>query len=52
MFGVTVSEPYFRDIRKFWKTYYPSRFEPVQDEADGLQIIVDFAMHFPEDAGD
>jgi hypothetical protein len=48
---MSVSDPYFRDIRKLWKTHYPSKLDPFTEEADGLEIIADFAMHFPEDAG-
>jgi hypothetical protein len=47
--GVNVGDPYFRDIRKLWKTHYPSSPVVVHEEADGLTIIADFATQFPED---
>jgi len=47
--SVSVGDPYFPDIRKLWKTHFPSSPATVPQEADGLKIIADFATQFPED---
>lgn len=46
--GVNVGEPSFQDIRKLWKTHFPSSPATVLQEADGLKIIADFATQFPD----
>jgi hypothetical protein len=47
--GVHRSEPQFADLRALWKTHYPSSRTLPTTEADGFQIIADFAAQFPED---
>lgn len=47
--GVNISDPYFRDLRKLWRTHFPSSPAAVPQEADGLKIIADFAAQFPDD---
>jgi hypothetical protein len=51
-FGLWRSQPYFTDILKLWKQHYPAKRVMVEMEqrANGLQVIADFARHFPEDA--
>lgn len=49
MIGVHAGDPYFKDLRKLWKTHFPSRAVEIAEEADGLKIIADFARQFPED---
>jgi len=48
--GVHRSDPYFTDLRGFWKAHYPSKRTPLTTEADGLKIIADFATQFPDDS--
>jgi hypothetical protein len=47
--STSVGEPYFQDLRKLWKTHFPSQPTEVSQEADGFKIITDFATQFPED---
>ena len=49
VFSLNAGEPYFLDLRKLWKTHFPSKPVDTSHEADGLKIIADFAAHFPED---
>lgn len=42
------SDPYFNDLRKLWKARYPSKVQPPTHKATGLQIVADFAIHFPD----
>jgi len=46
--GVGRSDPYFKDLRKLWKDRYPEKVSSPPSKADGLQIITDFATHFPD----
>jgi hypothetical protein len=46
--AVSVGESYFQDIRRLWKTHFPSIPAIVSQEADGLKIASDFATQFPE----
>jgi hypothetical protein len=48
--SVSVGDPYFQDLRKLWKTRFPSHPFEVSQESDGLKIIADFATQFPEDS--
>ena len=48
--GVRRSDPYFSDLRALWKTHYPSKRTPTTTVADGLRIVADFAIQFPEDS--
>lgn len=41
--------PYFTDIPKLWKKHYGSSRSLVAEPIGGLNIIADFATHFPED---
>jgi hypothetical protein len=47
--GVSVGDPYFKDLHNLWRARFPSSPVPVSLEADGLKIIADFATQFPED---
>lgn len=47
--GINVGDPYFRDIRKLWRTHFPSSPVIVPEGTDGLKIIGDFATQFPDD---
>lgn len=46
--GVNVGDPYFQDIRELWRIHFPSSPATVLQEADGLKIIADFAIQFPD----
>ena len=48
--GVSVGDPYFRNIQKLWKAHYPSCPVVAPEEANGLKIIADFATQFPIDS--
>jgi hypothetical protein len=47
--GVHRSDPTFEELRVLWKARYPTVRTPPVQEADGLQIIADFARQFPHD---
>ena len=47
--SVRRGEPYFVDIPNLWKKHYGSKIAPVTTPIGGLDIIADFARHFPED---
>ena len=47
--SVSRGEPYFIDIPKLWKQHAGARSLRTIIEADGLEIIADFAKHFPSD---
>lgn len=42
-------EPYFSEISNLWKEHYGSKRTLVATPIGGLDIIADFANHFPED---
>ncbi|SRR5258708_39828883 len=48
-FSVRRGQPYFVDIPKLWKKHYGSKRTLVATPIGGLNIIADFAKHFPED---
>ena len=43
------SESYFVDIAGLWKKHYGSKRTLLASSAGELEIIADFARHFPED---
>jgi len=45
--GCHADDPYFKDIKKFWKKYYPSAKKHQLSDVGGLERIADFATHFP-----
>ena len=46
--GIHRNDPSFDELMMLWKGRYPTeRTSPIQ-EADGLQIIADFARQFPQ----
>lgn len=47
--SVSGVEPYFKDIPKLWRQHYGERRTIRSEPVDGLQIIADFANHFPQD---
>lgn len=47
--GVHRSDPQFKNVRALWKANYPAPKIVPTTQADGLQIIADFANQFPED---
>lgn len=47
--SVARGRPYFTDIQKLWKIHYRSTRTLVAAPTGGLEIIADFAKHFPED---
>ena len=47
--NVSRGEPYFAEIPNLWKEHYGSKRTIVTLSIDELEIIVDFANHFPED---
>ena len=49
VFSVRRGEPYFVDIPDLWKKHYGLKRTQVATPAGGLDIIADFARHFPED---
>ncbi|MEO8164306.1 MAG: hypothetical protein ABI619_02820 [Betaproteobacteria bacterium] len=42
------SEPYFVDLPRLWKQHSGSKLAPVATPINGLELIADFAVHFPE----
>ena len=46
--GIDRRDPYFRDVLALWRTRYPSARGAPHTKADGLKIISDFAVQFPE----
>jgi hypothetical protein len=50
-YGTSVSrgEPYFEDIPKLWRQHYGERRTIRSESVGGMQIIADFANHFPQD---
>jgi hypothetical protein len=49
VFGINRGEPYFADLPKLWKKHYGSKRTLVSSPVGGLEIIADFATHFPAD---
>jgi hypothetical protein len=47
--SVVRGEPNFTDIPRLWRRHHGSRRSLRSDHYDGLQVIADFARHFPED---
>ena len=45
--GCTAGDPYFKDIQKFWKKYYPASKNHRLSDVGGLEIVADFGTHFP-----
>lgn len=48
--GVSRSEPYFEDIPKLWRKRQAAPRALSAYPVDGLQVVADFARHFPEDS--
>jgi hypothetical protein len=42
------SDPYFKDIENMWETRFPSENPQPLPGGDALDVIADFANHFPE----
>jgi len=49
VFGVNRGEPYFADLPKLWKKHHGSKRTPGSSPVGGLEVIADFATHFPDD---
>ena len=49
VFGVSRGDPYFADIPKLWREHRAAPRAPAADVVDDLQVVADFARHFPED---
>lgn len=49
VFGITRGEPYFADLPKLWKQHYGSKRSLRVPKVGGMEIIADFATHFPAD---
>lgn len=49
-FGVGRGEPYFEDIPNLWRKHRGASRALSADPVDGLQVVADFAQHFPEDS--
>ena len=47
--GVHRSSPYFDDLRRLWKLHKGTQRSLATPPPDELEIIADFARHFPED---
>lgn len=47
--GTSRGEPYFGDLQALWRIHFRSPRQLVEPNADGFEIIGDFATHFPED---
>jgi hypothetical protein len=45
--GCFAADPYFKDLKRFWKQYYPSNKNHRLSDVGGLVVIADFATHFP-----
>jgi hypothetical protein len=50
VFGVSRGEPYFEDIPNLWHKHHAAPRTLFADPVDGLQVVADFARHFPEDS--
>jgi hypothetical protein len=48
--NVGIKDPYFKNILNLWNEHYPQKNPSPNSEYNELQIIVDFADQFPEDA--
>ena len=48
--GVNRGEPYFEDIPRLWRKHRAAPRALAAGPVDGLQVIADFARHFPEDS--
>jgi len=46
--SVLRNDPWFDGIKALWKDNYPTSRKPPEVVADGMQIILDFAHHFPD----
>ena len=49
VFGLSAGEPYFADIQKLWKEHYGSARSLAAPPTGGLEVVADFARHFPSD---
>ena len=49
MISVNRGEPYFTDIIKLWKVHQGAKHTLAAPATSGLDIVADFARHFPED---
>lgn len=49
VFGINRGEPYFADLPRLWKKHYGSKRSLVSPPVGGLEIVADFATHFPGD---
>jgi hypothetical protein len=47
--SVNRGAPYFIDLPKLWKKHYRSKRILISPPVGGLEIIANFATHFPED---
>jgi hypothetical protein len=47
--GLHRGEPYFLDIPAMWRKHRGTRRSICAEAADGIEIVVDFGRHFPED---
>jgi len=44
------NDPQYKTIKKLWKSNYPTANPKIDKEADGLNVIVDFAKQFEADS--
>jgi len=49
VFGIDRGEPYFADLPKLWEKHSGSRRTVRSSPVEGLELIADFATHFPDD---
>jgi hypothetical protein len=49
VFAMRRGEPYFLDIQDLWRKHRGSQRTMAVPPVGGLQIVADFANHFPED---
>ena len=47
LIGVDKSDPYFADLLKLWNKHYGTK-RSLASSVEPLEIIADFAIHFPE----
>ena len=47
--SVIANDVHFCDIRTLWKSHFPSEPRIIEFEANGLKVIADFAIQFPQD---
>jgi hypothetical protein len=48
--GLHRGQPYFADIPNLWREHRGARRTIRSEPVDGLQLIAEFARHFPEDS--